>query len=303
MEAYDLIIIGAGPAGLTAGIYAKRAGIDPLVLEKGVIGGQAVLTDLIENYPGFSGISGLELMQKFELQTKNLGIKIQRAEVMRIETKGAQKTIKTIETSDKKYSAKAVIVATGTSAKKLGIKGEEEFLGRGISYCATCDAPFFKQKNVLVVGGGDAAIKEALFLTKFAKKVYVAHRRAELRATKILADRLLANKKVDVIWDTIVNEIIGEEKVKKVCLENLAERRKYELAVDGVFVFIGSVPNTGFIKVKKDKEGYIITNDKMETSLTGIFAAGDCRAKVLRQIATAVADGALAAVSAEHYLS
>ncbi|MEW5761507.1 MAG: thioredoxin-disulfide reductase [Candidatus Thermoplasmatota archaeon] len=296
---YELIIVGGGPAGLTAGIYAKRAGIDALLIERGAIGGQAILTNFIENYPGYTGISGIELMQKFEEQARKLGLEFKTSEVTHIEV-GNKKIVKT---TDGKYEAITVIVATGTNQKKLGVEGEEKFFGKGVSYCATCDAPFFKNKNVLVVGGGDAAITEAIFLTKFAKKVYVVHRRDKLRATKILADRALANEKIEMIWNSVVKEIIGKEKIEKVVLENLAEKKIYEMGIDGIFIFVGSEPNTSFINVKKDKEGYIITDEYMKTSAKGIYAAGDCRAKFLRQISTAVGDGAIAAISAEKHIN
>ncbi len=297
---YDVVIIGGGPAGLTAGIYAKRAMLKALLLEKIGMGGQIIITDLIENYPGFTEISGAELAQKLEEHAGKFGLETKSlAEVTGIEDKGKTKVVKT---ADGDIEAKAVIIASGTTPRKLGARGELEFTGRGVSYCATCDGFFFRDKVVVVVGGGDSAITEAIFLTKMAKKVIIVHRRDKLRAEKINQEHAFANPKISLVWDSVVEEIAGKQVVEKVIVRNVKTNQTSEIKTDGVFIYVGLIPNTGFADVKKDDRGFIIANDKMETSVKGIFVAGDCRNTPLRQIATAVGDGAIAAVSAERYI-
>lgn len=297
---YDVVIIGGGPAGLTAGIYAKRAMLKALLLEKIGTGGQIIITDLIENYPGFTEISGAELAQKLEEHAGKFGLETKSlAEVTGIEDKGKTKVVKT---ADGDIEAKAVIIASGTTPRKLGARGELEFTGRGVSYCATCDGFFFRDKVVVVVGGGDSAITEAIFLTKMAKKVIIVHRRDKLRAEKINQEHAFANPKISFVWDSVVEEIAGKQVVEKVIVRNVKTNQISEIKTDGVFIYVGLIPNTGFADVKKDDWGFIIANDKMETSVRGIFVAGDCRNTPLRQIATAVGDGAIAAVSAERYI-
>lgn len=298
--AYDMVIIGGGPAGLTAGIYARRALLKTLLLEKIGIGGQIIITDLIENYPGFQEISGGELARKFEEHARKFGLETRgMVEVSGIEDRGGIKAVKTAEGD---IEAKAVIIASGTTPLKLGIKGELEFTGRGVSYCATCDGFFFRDKVVAVVGGGDSAITEAIYLTKMVQKVYIVHRRDKLRAEKINQEHAFANPKISFVWDSVVEEISGKNTVEKVIIKNVKTNALSEIKTDGVFIYVGLIPNTTFANVEKDERGFIIVNQKMETSVKGIFAAGDCRVTPLRQIATAVGDGAIASVSAEKYL-
>lgn len=297
---YDVVIIGGGPAGLTAGIYAKRAMLNTVLIEKQGIGGQIIITDMIENYPGFPEISGAELSAKFEEHAHKFELEIKSmVEVIGIEDKGNTKLVRT---SEGEIITKAVIIASGTTPKKLNVKGEEEFRGRGVSYCATCDGFFFKDKEVVVVGGGDSAVTEAIFLTKMAKKVYVIHRRDQLRAEKINQKRAFANPKINFVWDCVVEEIVGSKLVEKVVLRNVKTGEISEIKTDGVFIYIGLSPNTSFVDVEKDERGFIKVNHRMETSIKGIFAAGDCRVTPLRQVTTAVGDGAIAAVSAEKYI-
>ncbi len=297
---YDVIIIGGGPAGLTAGIYTKRAMLNTLLLEKIGVGGQIIVTDLVENFPGFLEISGGDLARKFEEHALKFGLPMKgMVEVSGIEDKGATKIVKTHEGD---FETKTVIIATGTTPKKLGAKGELNFIGRGVSYCATCDGFFFRDKVVVVVGGGDSAITEAIFLTKMAKNVIIVHRRDKLRAEKINQEHAFANPKISFVWDSVVEEIAGDKVVEKVIMRNVKTDALSEIRTDGVFIYVGLIPNTAFADVKKDERGFIEVNDKMETSVKGIFAAGDCRITPLRQIATAVGDGAIAAVSAERYI-
>jgi thioredoxin reductase (NADPH) len=297
---YDVVIIGGGPAGLTAGIYAKRAMLNAVLLEKMGIGGQIIVTDLVENFPGFQEISGADLAGKFEQHALKFGLETKSlVEVNRIEDRG---NLKIVKTNDGDFETKTVIITTGTTPKKLGAKGELELIGRGVSYCATCDGFFFKEKTVVVVGGGDSAITEAIFLTKMARKVILVHRRDKLRAEKINQEHAFSNPKISFVWDSVVEEVIGKQVVEKVIVKNVKTGDKSEIKTDGVFIYVGLIPNTGFADVKKDEWGFIITNDKRETSVKGIFAAGDCRVTPLPQIATAVGDGAIASVSAERYI-
>ncbi|MCX9011967.1 MAG: thioredoxin-disulfide reductase [Candidatus Methanoperedens sp.] len=297
---YDIVIIGGGPAGLTAGIYARRAMLNTLLIEKVGVGGQIIITDLIENYPGFLEISGGELARKFEEHALKFGLETKgMIDVTCIEDRGKTKLVRTTEGD---FETKAVIIATGTTPRKLGARGELNYIGRGVSYCATCDGFFFRDKVVAVVGGGDSAITEAIYLTKMAKKVYIIHRRDRLRAEKINQEHAIANPKISFIWDSVIEEIAGNKTVEKVIIRNVKTNELSEMKTDGVFIYVGLIPNTGFTDVEKDIGGFIIVNNKMETSIRGIFAAGDCRVTPLRQIATAVGDGAIASVSAERYI-
>ncbi|WP_289018772.1 thioredoxin-disulfide reductase [Desulfobacter postgatei] len=301
MSEYDLVIIGAGPAGLTAGLYAARARMNVLLIEKAVPGGQILVTDWIENYPGFpEGISGYDLAEKIKEQALTMGLNIETAEVQGLDLSG---TIKEVIFKEKRIKTKSLIIASGASPKKPGI-GEEKFMGKGVSFCATCDGPFFRDKVVVAVGGGDTAIQESIFLTKFAKKVYVVHRRDELRATKILQERAFANDKIEFLWDSVVTGMDGFFGVEKVHVKNLKTGNESQIEANGCFIWIGILPNTEFIKadVKTDESGFIVVDTKMQTNVPGVFAIGDVRDTPLRQIATAVGDGAIAAVSAEHYI-
>lgn len=303
MDKRDLVIIGGGPAGLSAGIYAARASIDTVLLERGVPGGLVISTHLIENYPGFSdGISGPDLMIQMENQARRFGIDIVSANVQRIEIIDRKFNLITdhgeIETG-------AVILSTGVQPQLLGVKGEKELTGLGVSYCATCDGAFFRGRKVAVVGGGDAAVEEAIFLTRFVEKVYIIHRRGELRATKIVQNRAFQNPKIEFVWHSVVDEIIGRYTVEGINVRDVRDNSKSLLSVEGVFIYVGSTPNSSLLKdlVKLNDKGYIITDENMLTSQKGIYAAGDVRQKLLRQVVTAVADGAIAAVAAEKYLA
>ncbi|GAB1402454.1 thioredoxin-disulfide reductase [Elusimicrobiota bacterium] len=300
---YDTIIIGGGPAGLTSAIYSSRARLTTLIIEKAGCGGQIAITDFLENYPGFeTGINGFELTSKMEQQARGFGTEIVYGEVLSIET---QETLKKVVLADKTYITKTIIIASGSNFKKLGIKGEAEFIGKGVSYCATCDGPFFKNKDVAVIGGGDSALQEALFLTKFVNKVFLIHRRDKFRATQILQERVANEPKIEVVFDGTVEEIEGNNVIEKVKIKNVKTGNVKEIAVNGVFVFIGWTPNTKFIaqnKIALDENGYIITDDKMKTSLEGVFACGDVRKKILRQVVTATGDGATASISAQNYI-
>ena len=298
---YDLVIIGAGPAGLTAGIYAARARMNVLLLEKAAPGGQILITDWIENYPGFpEGISGYDLSEKMKIQAESLGLKIESAEVHSL---NLSNDAKEILIKDRTITAKSIIIASGASPRKLGI-GEEKFFGKGVSFCATCDGPFFRDKTVVAVGGGDTAVQESIFLTKFAKKVYLVHRRDELRAAKILQERVLKNEKVEFIWDSVVTGMEGFFGVEGVKIKNLKTNEEKTIKANGCFIWVGILPNTSFLNdsVKTDQFGFILADARMQTSVPGVFAAGDVRDTPLRQIATAVGDAAVAAVSAEHYI-
>jgi len=302
MNNYDLVIIGGGPAGLTAGIYAKRAGLSTLMLEKAAPGGQIMVTDWIENYPGFpEGLAGYELTMKMEEQAKKFGLEIRSASVESLNLDGEEKEVILSKDSIK---AKSVIIASGCSPRKIGIPGETEFFGKGISTCATCDAMFFKGRDVVAIGGGDTAVQESLFLTKFVNKVYLVHRRDKLRATKILQERAFTNDKIEFVWDSVPVEICGESSVKSVKIKNVKNGNIRELDAAGCFIWIGTTPNTEFLdsKIVVDQGGFIITNNQMETSVKGVFAAGDVRNTPLRQVSTAVGDAAIAATYADKYI-
>ena len=301
-ELFDLIIIGGGPAGLTSALYAKRAKLKVLLVEKMILGGAATTTFLIENYPGFpEGLSGMEFSNRLQDQVRRLGLDIQWGNAVNINVK---KSHKEVIINNKVLKTKAIIIATGTEAAKLGVSGEQEFLGRGVSYCATCDGAFYKGKNIMVVGGGNSAIEEAIFLTRFAKKISIVHRRDQLRADKLLAEQATSHPKIYFFWHSTVEKILGTDKVNEVVLKDLQTNKNLKFPVDGVFIYVGSVPHSDIVKgiVKLDKKGFIITNEEMKTSAKGIFAAGDIRAKQLRQVVTAVADGAIAAESARKYI-
>jgi len=299
---YDLIIAGGGPAGLTAGLYAARAMLRTLLLEKMAPGGQAATTFFVENYPGFpEGISGPDLAQAMENQAKKFGLEVTYGEVKKM---SFQEPLWEVEYEDRKFLAKAVIVASGVESRKLGVPGEETLRGRGVSYCATCDGPFFKDQEIGVVGGGDSAVEEALYLTRFVSKIYLVHRRNALRAEKIIQERAFQNPKIEFLWDTVVTRVLGDSGVEGMELQNVKTKALRTLKVGGVFLYVGSLSNTEFLKgiVKLDEQGYVITDDQMATSAPGVFAAGDVRKKLLRQIATAVGDGAMAAFAAGQYI-
>jgi len=298
---YELIIIGGGPAGLTAGIYASRARLRTLLIEKGIMGGLITNAELVENYPGFpQGISGFELGQLLYQQATKYGLETITAEVTRVEL---DKAIKTINT-DQSYYTKAVILAGGSELRKLGVPGEERLTGRGVSYCATCDGAFFRDKRVAVLGGGDAAITEALHLTSFASKVTIIHRRDQLRASRIIQEKAFAEPKIDFLWDTVVEDIKGDKAVEELNLQNVKTGENYSLKVDGVFVYVGIKPNTDYFKdmLKLDETGHILVNELRETELAGVFAAGDICHNSARQVITAAGDGATAALSAERFI-
>ncbi len=300
MEEYDIVIVGGGPAGLTAGLYASRAKLKTLIIESKWPGGQLLNTELIEDYPGFERITGAELAERMEQQVRKLGVQIELDTVECIKPDGARKTIQT--ESGKNYQAKAVIVTAGGVPRKLGVPGEEELAGRGVSYCAICDGAFFQEQIIAVVGGGDSAVEEGLFLTRYAKKVYIIHRRSDFRAQSLLVERAKADPKIEIMLDTEVKTIHGTEAVEYVTINRGGNEER--LDVTGVFVFIGFVPNTALFcgHVAHDKHGYVVTNENMETSVKGIFAAGDVRAALTRQITTAVGDGTIAAIAAQHYV-
>lgn len=299
---YDLIIIGAGPAGLTAGLYAARGRLNVLLLERLAPGGQILNTDWVENYPGFpEGISGFELMERMKNQAEHFDLQIKMEEVVGLEFHPEKKVV---ITHKERMEAKALILTLGATPKKLGIEGEELLIGKGVSYCATCDGPFYRDQEVAVIGGGDTALEEALFLTRFAGKIYLTHRRDQLRAVKLLQDRAMAEEKIEFIWDTIPLRILGENGVEGIELKNVKSGEIGRKEVQGVFVFIGTQPNADVINgmVKQDANGFVITDEKMETSTPGVFAAGDIRSKAFRQVSTAVGDGANAAFFVERYL-
>jgi len=302
-RSYQLIIIGGGPAGLSAGLYASRSKLDTLLIEKAGLGGQILNAEMVENYPGFpQGISGSELGALIAQQATKYGLPTAFAEVQGIEIRGVEKIV---STSEGQYLAKAVIIAGGSEYSKLGVPGEEGFTGRGVSYCAMCDGAFFRDQVVAVVGGGNVALNDALFLTRFATKVIVIHRRDQLRATRILQDRAFANPRIEFLWDTVVESITGDKLVGEIRLRNVKTGKGSNLVVSGIFVAVGLRPNTGYLKglLKLDEEGFIPVNNQMETEVPGIFAAGDIRVGSIRQVVSAAGDGATAAIAAERFLS
>lgn len=299
---FDTVILGGGPAGLSAGIYAARATGNIAIVDVSMFGGQPSNYLELENYPAFPIVGGYDLMEKMEEHADKFGVnKFPMEEIQKIDLIS---TPKIIETLTHTFKAKSVIIATGAQPKKLGVKGEKEFLGRGVSYCAICDGAFYRDKTVAVVGGGNAALEEAMYLTKFATKVYVIHRRNEFRADKIVQNLAFKNEKLEFVYDTIVNEINGEDTVKSLVIENVKTNETSTLNVDGIFPYIGFLPNTDLIngQVEQDSNGFIITDETMKTSIDGVFAAGDVRKTPLRQVITATSDGAVAAVYAGRYV-
>lgn len=299
---YDVIIIGGGPAGLSAGIYVARARLKSLLIEKAIVGGQIVNAELVENYPGFpDGISGFDLTKQMHQQATKFGLETLAAEVTGIELMEAKKLVKTDVDN---FTAKAVIIASGSERQKLGVPGEMEFTGKGVSYCATCDAALFADKPVAIVGGGNAAANEALQLTKFASNVTLVHRREELRVTPIIQEQIFAEPKIKFLWNTVVESIEGGNTITRLKLNDIKTGKKSALEVSGVFVAVGFKPNTDYLKglVSLDSGGYIITNEKMETELPGVLAAGDLRANSIRQVIGATGDGAVAAIYAERFI-
>lgn len=308
MKKYDLVIIGAGPAGLAAGLYGGRARLNTLIIEKQKNGGQIVITSEIENYPGcLDEETGPSLIDRMVKQTEKFGVDHVFDTVVDLDFSGEEKVIKCLH---EEYSAKAVILATGANPIPIGCPGEKELSGKGVSYCATCDAAFFEDFEVYVVGGGDSAVEEAMYLTKFARKVTIIHRRDELRAAKSIQEKAFANEKLDFMWDTVVDEIKGEEIVESMVVRNIKTGETKEIFADpddgvfGIFVFIGYKPSTELFKgkVEMDERGYVITDSDMKTNVPGVFAAGDLRVKSLRQVVTACSDGAIAAVQAGKYI-
>ncbi len=299
---YDVVIIGGGPAGLTAGMYAARARLNTVLFEKAAPGGQVIVTDWVENYPGFpEGITGYDLGEKMVTQAKNLGLTIESDEVASLDLSPDKKIIHLA--GGRTVTTQTLIIASGASPRKLDV-GEAKFMGKGVSFCATCDAPFFRDKILVAVGGGDTAVQESIYLTKFASKVYLVHRRDELRATKILQERALNNDKIEMVWDSVVTGMDGFFNVENVHVKNVKTNVQTTIKADGCFIWVGTTPNTAFVKesVKTDEGGFIVTNANMETSVPGVYAVGDVRTTPLKQIATAVGDGAIAAMSAEHFI-
>jgi thioredoxin reductase (NADPH) len=298
---YDLIIVGGGPGGLTAGLYGARANLRTLVLERYIPGGQLSNTELVEDYPGFESILGPDLAAKMEAHARSFGLEIKSAEVNAIKVEGDARIV---VTDDEEYRTRAVIVATGGSPVWLGVPGEKEFAGRGVSYCAICDGAFFKNQVIAVVGGGDAAVEEAGFLTKYGSKVYIIHRRDQFRAQKIIQQRAFDNPKIEVIWNTVVEEIAGKDKVERLKLRHTTTGAQSDLEVGAVFVFIGFHPNTSILPpgIRVDENGYVITDFRMQTSIPGIYAVGDVRQQLARQVTNAVGDGTTAAIAADKYI-
>ncbi|MBN2226496.1 MAG: thioredoxin-disulfide reductase [candidate division Zixibacteria bacterium] len=296
---YDIIIVGGGPGGLTSGLYGARANVRTVLIEKYMPGGQIAKTDEIEDYPGFEMISGPELAMKMTEHAKKFGLEIVSDEVTEVYCEGEDRLAATA--SGDRYRGKAVILSTGGSPNLLNVPGEKEFSGRGVSYCAICDGNFFKNQIIAVVGGGDAAVEEAMFLTKFGSKVILIHRRDQLRAQKIIQERAFRNPKMEFIWDTVVESINGDTRVTSLTLKHVKTGEKSTVDVGAIFIFIGFVPNSNIVRegVEKDSGGYIITDARMETSVKGIYACGDVRAQLVRQITNAVGDGTTAAMAAE----
>jgi thioredoxin reductase (NADPH) len=299
---YDMIIVGGGPAGLTAGLYARRSRLNTLLIEKLIPGGQVLTTDWVDNYPGFpEGISGFDLVDKMRQQTERFELPFISDEIVSLSIQGPEKILKGTQGT---YQAKTLVIASGAAHSKLGVPGEELLLGKGVSYCATCDGPFFRDQEIAVVGGGDTAVQEALYMTRFAKKIYLIHRRDQLRACKILQEKALANPVIQPVWNAQVESILGTDGVEEVRIKKVDGSPSQTLPVKGIFIFVGILPNTDWLKgtLSLDTQGFIRTNDHLATSVRGIFAAGDVRRKLLRQISTAVGDGATAVFAAERYL-
>jgi thioredoxin reductase (NADPH) len=299
---YDVVIIGGGPAGLTAGMYASRAMLKTVMIEKVVPGGQILLTDWMENYPGFpEGLTGADLVIKMREQAFKFGLQCEIDEVVSLDL---SRPVKQLHLTDKTITARSIIIATGARPRKLGIPGEKRFFGKGVSTCATCDAPFYKDRVAVAVGGGDTAVQESLYLAKFAQKVYLVHRRDRLRAAKILQERLFATPNIEILWDSVPEEINGFFNVEGVTVRHLKTTHTRTLQADGCFIWIGILPNSGFLNgcLHLDPNGFVVTDNNLETTVPGVFAAGDVRVTPLRQVATAVGDAAMAAVGAEQYI-
>ena len=301
MAKHDLVIIGGGPAGLTAALYAGRSRLDTLLIEKLVVGGRILMSEIIENYPGFpGGISTLDLMARMEKQVKELEVKIINEDVLDLD--GINRTVHTVSGS---HSAGAIIIASGARPRKLNVPGEEQFTGRGVSYCATCDAPFFKNKHIVIIGGGNAVAEEAIYLSRFASMVSVIHRRSDLRASMILQERMQKNDKINFMLNSIVTQIKGSSKVESVIIKDLLTGQENNFVCEGVFIYIGYEPETVFLKnkIQMDESGFLVTDDNMATSVEGVFACGDCRKKGLYQVINACGDGAVAADSAYKFIA
>jgi len=307
MKKERVVIIGSGPAGLTAALYTARATLEPLIIAGNQIGGQISITSEVENYPGFFSedreLTGPELVDIMQRQAQHFGARLEYDEVIEVDfTKGSPFYLKTY---GQEYEAESVIITAGASPRRLGIPGEEEFIGRGVSYCGTCDGFFFRGKDIVVVGGGDSALEEGIFLTKFATSVKIIHRRDELRAGAVLQNRAFANEKISFLWNTIVDEIVGNGLVQRVKLTDVGTGKSSEIATDGVFVFVGHYPNSKFLEgqVAMDEHGYLVTDERMQTSVPGVFAAGEIQDPIYRQIATSVGQGAAAGMQAQKWLS
>ena len=303
MTAENVIIIGSGPAGLAAALYTARANLEPLLFTGNEIGGQVSITNEVENYPGFpEGLTGPELVEKFQKQAERFGARIEYAEVTEVDFDSQPFRIKSYDTD---YEAKAIIIATGASARKLGVPGEVDFTGRGVSYCATCDGFFFRDKDVVVVGGGDSALEEGVFLTRFASRVRIIHRRDQLRAGFALQERAKRNQKIEFVWDTIVTEINGDGAVESVQVQNVKTDEVSTFRTEGVFVYIGHYPNSKLFEgiLDMDQHGYLITDGRTRTSAPGVFAAGEIADPVFRQVVTSAGEGCKAAIQAERYLA
>lgn len=299
---YDVIIIGGGPAGFSSALYASRGKLNTLLIEREFSGGQMATTNEMENYPGFEDpISGPDLARRMENQAKRFGTKVVNEGVIDVEL---NQIIKTVKTRESIYQSKTVILCMGAYPRELGVPNEKELRGSGVSFCATCDGAFFKGMEVAVVGGGNTAAQDALFLTRFCNRVLLIHRRDNLKATKVIQDAVLSNKKIELIWNSTVKEIIGGSKVTGIRIKNVKTGEEKQVAINGVFVAIGNIPNTGLVKskIETNEAGYIITDDNMQTNIFGVYAAGDIREKPLRQVITAASDGAVAAYMAEIYI-
>lgn len=301
--AYDVLIAGAGPAGLTAGIYVARARLNALLLEEKTPGGSPTTTDRIDNYPGFpEGVDGVALMEKFRSQAARFGLEMKLFDPVNVVENDAE--VKTVRTDEGDLRTRALIIATGHKPAKLGVPGEEDFHGRGVSYCATCDGAFFKDKQVMVVGGGNAAVEEAVFLTRFASKVYLVHRRDRLRASKIVQEKAVANPKIEFIWKSNLAEVLGDSKVEAARVVSVEDGAESIVRVEGVFMYVGNQPNSEMVKglIELDERGYIVTGPDFATSVPGIFAAGDVRSGSIKQVIVAAAEGAQAAMNAQRYV-
>jgi thioredoxin reductase (NADPH) len=299
----EVVIIGSGPAGLSAAIYSSRSQLSPLLFTGNALGGQAATSSEIENYPGFpQGTSGAELMQLMQQQAERFGTRVKMDEVTQVDL---SRHPFVLTAHGGTHETKALIVATGVSPRLLDVPGEAEFKGRGVSYCATCDGFFYKDKVVAVIGGGDAAVEEAIYLTRFAHKVYIVHRRNQLRAQKVVQERAFHNDKIELVWDSLVTAVLGDEGVTGLKIKNVKTAQESVLKVDGMFSYIGNIPNTELFagQIKLDERGYIITDRRMRTSVPGVFAAGDVQEQVLKQVATAVGNGAIAAIEAERFIA